>query len=723
VIPGNFITEAIRAQYANFATILIQNKFQVANSQIETTNLVNAERTTVWNNTVTHTAVITGSTVGTTSAENLRHFFNAGGKLSFSASRTSGTDRIKNNAWTAFLSSIGTITLNHDTTVSDGSVGAGSNIGFFDITTTDQRIFTATDPTVFLENSYEIYVKFNEERSSLIFTINFSDIAVEQPIDNSVSGTLTSTVVQHRPFGSNVSVPTLTAIHSGLDTTGQVTLEYYITTTATEVNEDESAVNFNVLSNVDNGVQLFWTTIGSVSPEDFTDSVSSGAIIIDNNIATITRRVKADKILEGTEPFAIQLRTNSITGPVVATSTYITVQDTSMYDFSVDKTVIAEPFISDDPGLKTLNYSISSSAAANNRTLYITFAGTILNSDIEGGIGTRTVTLVNSAATGTVSVAADSIFDPDKYFVLELRNFSASGPIVAITPVITVSDRTATYQLGTLVPQTATGTQTFSTAGSSTFIVPAYVTSLNVTTYGGGGGGGGPKWVGGKNDWYGGFVGVGGAGGNGQIASKTIAVSASEPLALTVGHGGGIGNGWSGSGSVYGSPGGSTVLSKSGVAQLTSTGGHGGNWGTGGVPPAQIYGRGGWGYGSNYGQSYPGSPGAIVISWSQNYNIINETLGMNLAEGSTLTFHIMTNLIPNNTVLYYNPVGTNITDSDFVGGIFGRSLTVVNGLASGSITIAVDNLTETLESFAIQLRTSSPQGSVVKTSNLVNIVS
>jgi hypothetical protein len=130
----------------------------------------------------------------------------------------------------------------------------------------------------------------------------------------SISGTIVAT-------SGNVTVG---------DTSIDPVLSYSIIANVSSVNEGNS-VQFTVTTeNVSNGTILYWTTTGNVISDDFTDNLSSGNITITENSGTITRTISADTTTEGTEYFATQLRTGSISGTIVATSGNVTIADTSL---------------------------------------------------------------------------------------------------------------------------------------------------------------------------------------------------------------------------------------------------------------------------------------------------------------------------------------------------------------------------------------------------------
>jgi trimeric autotransporter adhesin len=117
----------------------------------------------------------------------------------------------------------------------------------------------------------------------------------------------------------------------------------------------------------------------------------------------------------------------------------------------------------------------------------------------------------------------------------------------------------------------AQGSQTFNTAGTFTFTVPAGVTSITVSTWGGGGAGGGVT---------GGNPRAGGGGEGGSFVRGTIAVTPGTPFTVVVGSGGtaSTGNGTSGGSSTFGSGLFTAIGGAGGVAGITgSTFGTGGN--------------------------------------------------------------------------------------------------------------------------------------------------
>jgi hypothetical protein len=181
------------------------------------------------------------------------------------------------------------------------------------------------------------------------------------------------------------------ALYSG-SVGNPITYNYSITSNISSVNEGNS-VGFTVTTgNVSNGTILYWTTSGNVSSGDFSDSATSGNITISNSGATITRTLAADATTEGTEYFALQLRTSSVSGTVVATSANVIVNDTSIEPLPLNEAYYAGyyyPGITSTttnrtqvntftllPNISAISDSVGGSSASSYHFTYIKTDGT-----------------------------------------------------------------------------------------------------------------------------------------------------------------------------------------------------------------------------------------------------------------------------------------------------------------------------------------------------------
>lgn len=107
---------------------------------------------------------------------------------------------------------------------------------------------------------------------------------------------------------------------------------YSISASTSSVNEGSSVTFTVTTTNVDSGTILYWTTntiSGTVNASDFSDSATTGSFTITNGTGSIIRTLSNDVATEGSESFQLQIRTGSISGVIVASSTTVTINDTS----------------------------------------------------------------------------------------------------------------------------------------------------------------------------------------------------------------------------------------------------------------------------------------------------------------------------------------------------------------------------------------------------------
>jgi hypothetical protein len=209
ILKGNRINAVDFSYLGSTAIGFYGSRFSITSGQYSTDTLSVGTRTTSWGSgsaSIQHNVTITFS-----DANNARYFFNAGGSITFTASRSGGSTTTQNTDWTNLLSDIGTVTFNYNGTSSSTGHGTGSSIGWFNLTTTAQQIYThagnmETGGSKYGVNSYTINASTNSFATQLILSIVFLD-AHTSTFSDFVDGTLTSTVADRRPTGTNVSLP------------------------------------------------------------------------------------------------------------------------------------------------------------------------------------------------------------------------------------------------------------------------------------------------------------------------------------------------------------------------------------------------------------------------------------------------------------------------------------------------------------------------------------
>jgi len=236
-VSGDVVSDFI-TQYTDFinngSTGILANKDLANAAQLQANiSISNTQRSTVWGGSaqvqaVSHTVTVTfgGYTQGSltvSAADHARVFFNGGGSIQVSASRSGGTASSKNTIWSNMLSGIGNLSLRAISSTLSGSLNpsgsVATSVGFFNLTVGAgaTTLLTQTGPTgVYAENDYIVQVR-RPSTNTIEFIITFRDddagdqTGLGAPVDEPVDGTLTSLIQCTRPFGSNVDVPAPTA--------------------------------------------------------------------------------------------------------------------------------------------------------------------------------------------------------------------------------------------------------------------------------------------------------------------------------------------------------------------------------------------------------------------------------------------------------------------------------------------------------------------------------
>ena len=190
-------------------TLIDTNRLNVDASNLATAQAgVTSTRTTAWTSNVQHIF-----TVNFGSNNAARHFFNSGGTINMSFSRSGGTSSNQNTSWTDLGTAVGTVKMRQTTTTRSGSAGSDTAVGFGDLTGTNQAIFNGTAGSGdYSANDYNIQAKtdgsglvtieidFNDDHTAETGTFTGGGLGTAPNEGtawtgtDSVDGTLTSTV-------------------------------------------------------------------------------------------------------------------------------------------------------------------------------------------------------------------------------------------------------------------------------------------------------------------------------------------------------------------------------------------------------------------------------------------------------------------------------------------------------------------------------------------------
>jgi len=180
-------------QYNSVANDIITDKFVAATTQVITSAAASdanrrVQLATAWANSVSCTLTMTFA-----SADQARYFWNSGGRLRFSSSRSGGALTAQNTSWTNLLAAVGSVDF----------TAASSTLNTYTLTTSYQPWYTSASSSPYNNNDYTIRVKADTENSSgtarvFQFEITWRDGYVDYPgptpPGDSIDGTLSLTV-------------------------------------------------------------------------------------------------------------------------------------------------------------------------------------------------------------------------------------------------------------------------------------------------------------------------------------------------------------------------------------------------------------------------------------------------------------------------------------------------------------------------------------------------
>ena len=196
--PIRFGSGFPNSQYNTQADLAIANKWNLGSGQFVIDAGTTTVRSTAWVSEVTTTCTVTFNT-----ADQARWFFNSGGKIRVTSSRTGGTLSPQNASWSSLLASAGTQAFG----------GNNAGVNFYNLTNTYQSFFLSTSSSPYTANQYKIEVLSNVTNNSvggattLTFRIKFTDNYTyggggSTSFPDTVNGTLSVIIDEIRASGS-----------------------------------------------------------------------------------------------------------------------------------------------------------------------------------------------------------------------------------------------------------------------------------------------------------------------------------------------------------------------------------------------------------------------------------------------------------------------------------------------------------------------------------------
>jgi len=334
-------------QYQTLANDITNNRFQTPPN-----NIVTAKGTVsrlwpggfgdTWKSTLQSVVTVSWPT-----GDAARHFFNSGGELRFSSSRSGGTTSggagtiaAQNNEWTNFLTNtVQTRAFGGNKPVTGTGSLTGTN--FYRLANTyTNPWYSATAGGAYSLSTFRIWarsVDIANNSSGGATTVEFLVEWIDDHVGVSggpdgVDGTLTLNVSELRAAG-DFTIETANVNIGRIEPAGvPANSTFSVSSNFASLNENQ-AVTFTVnTTNIPNGTQLYWTVAGGpgFTAADFSDGAGSGSFLINNNTGSIVRALFADYVTEGPEFFILEIRINSVGGQIVATSPAVAVNDSTV---------------------------------------------------------------------------------------------------------------------------------------------------------------------------------------------------------------------------------------------------------------------------------------------------------------------------------------------------------------------------------------------------------
>jgi len=208
--------------------------------------------------------------------------------------------------------SIPTYTVTPNTNDVDEGSSLTFNVATTDVANATTLYWTVTNADDFATSS-----------GSFIISSNAGAFSVTPTEDTTTEGAETFTASVRTGSVSGTIVATSSSVTITDTSTTPVVTTYTITPATSSVNEG-SALTFNVGgTNITNGT-YYWSVTNA---GDF--GTSSGSFTITSNVGSFSVTPTADSTTEGAETFTASVRTGSTGGTIVATSSSVTINDTS----------------------------------------------------------------------------------------------------------------------------------------------------------------------------------------------------------------------------------------------------------------------------------------------------------------------------------------------------------------------------------------------------------
>jgi hypothetical protein len=223
-------------------------------------------------------------------------------------------------------------------------------------------------------------------------------------------------------------------VTSNFVTIVDVSLTPSVTPASNNMNEGQS-LSFTAANLGPNGTYFWSINHGTTAAADF--SAENGSFSItgggaqDNGTGTFSVTALNDFVTEGSQSFTVSVRSGSISGPILATTSSVIINDTST-------TVTASGLPSSVSEGSDMTISVSAGSFPNGTYFWTILNGTTTNADFTAASGSFTV---SNGVSGSFTVTPATLDGAEgtEFFQVQIRTGSTSGPVIATTGSLTLN--------------------------------------------------------------------------------------------------------------------------------------------------------------------------------------------------------------------------------------------------------------------------------------------
>ncbi len=178
---------------------IFDNRFNVPASSLTETTEASVTFVSSWS-----TSLVEETTYTFANEQLCRAFFNAGGKVGFSSTRSGGAASTQNTDWTNLLAAAGDVYLTHDDTTSDS--GTSANLGFYELTASYQQIHTKVGTGAYASNDWTVRAKVDSITNPTVVTLESQWNDDHSGGTDTVDGTMTLNARVQEPTGGTSGI-------------------------------------------------------------------------------------------------------------------------------------------------------------------------------------------------------------------------------------------------------------------------------------------------------------------------------------------------------------------------------------------------------------------------------------------------------------------------------------------------------------------------------------